>query len=72
MLVFVDKAQVRVRGRVGARRCGFGSKLNRHLGAALQYRRCAQRLPAGADALIGDEASGLSTRKSELVSEESI
>src|SRR5437867_11494907 len=72
MLVFVDEAQLRMGGRVGARRRFVRRKLDRHPATALQNRGCTQRLPAREYPPGGDEASGLGTRKGGLVREESI
>jgi hypothetical protein len=70
MLVLVHEPQVRMGGGVGARRRFRGRHLDRDFISSPKNRRCAQRLPACADALIGDETCGLSAGQGELVGEE--
>src|SRR5256886_4764478 len=72
VLVLVHEAQVRVRGRVGAWWRLVGRQFDGDFIPALEQRGGAQHFAARGDALIGDETSGLSTGKGELVGEESI
>src|SRR5882672_9192798 len=71
VLVLIHEIQSGVVGRVNAWGC-FVGQLDRDFHPAFQKRRGAQRFAAHGHALVGDEASGLGTRKGELVSEKTV